>query len=118
MSNDDENKRIIITRFYGHNQTNTEGNEFNPNVKPINKWVIYLTIIPIAIVMITLGAFFFAAFLAIFAIAAIVIAVRIWWLRRKYRGKTQTTEEEGDYTIIEDAEYVETKKDTSSKRDG
>ena len=121
MKHDDENKRIIITKVYGYNQTDTEGNEYSPKIKPVNKWALYLTIIPVAIVMIVLGAFFFAAFLAIFAIAVVVIGIRIWWLRRKYKGQTQSTThqsatEEGEYTIIEDAEYVDTEKDASSKR--
>ena len=116
MKHDDENKKIIITKMYGYNQTDAEGNPSGPKIKPINKWVLYLTIIPVAIVMITLGAFFFAAFLAIFAIAAVVIGVRIWWLRRKYQGQVQSEKEDGDYTIIEDVEYVDTEKDTSSKR--
>ena len=118
MKHDDENKRIIITKMFGYNQTDAEGNEYGPKIKPINKWVLYLTIIPVAIVMIALGAFFFAAFLAIFAIAAVVIGVRIWWLRRKYQGQVQSEKEDGDYTIIEDVEYVDTEKDASSKRDG
>lgn len=121
MKHDDENKRIIITKMYGYNQTDAEGNPSGPQIKPINKWVLYLTIIPIAIVMITLGAFFFAAFLAIFAIAAVVIGARIWWLRRKYQRQAQSTTqqsttEEGEYTIIDDAEFVDTEKDSSSKR--
>ena len=121
MKHDDKNKRIIITKMFGYNQTDAEGNEYGPKIKPINKWVLYLTIIPVAIVMIALGAFFFAAFLAIFAIAAVVIGIRIWWLRRKYQSQAQSTTqqsatEEGEYTIIDDAEFVDTEKDSSSKR--
>lgn len=116
MNYDDDKKRIVITKVYGYKQTDAEGNEYSPKIKPINKWALYLTIIPIAIVMIVLGAFFFAAFLAIFAIAVVVIGIRIWWLRRKYKGQTQSMAEEGEYTIIEDAEYVDTEKDASSKR--
>ena len=121
MKHDDENKRIIITRMYSYNQTDAEGNPRGPQIKPINKWALYLTIIPVAIIMIVLGAFFFAAFLAIFAIAAAVFGIRIWWLRRKYQGQTQSTTqqsttEEDESTIIEDVEYVETEKDSSSKR--
>ncbi len=116
MKHDDENKRIIITKMYGYNQTDAEGNPSGPQIKPVNKWVLYLTIIPVAIVMIALGAFFFAAFLAIFAIAAVVIGIRMWWLRRKYRGQMQAEKENGEYTIIEDVEYVDTDKEVSSKR--
>ncbi len=121
MNHDDDNKRIVITKVYGYKQTDAEGNEYGPKIKPINKWALYLTIIPVAIAMIVLGAFFFAALLAIFAIAVVVIGVRFWWLRRKYKGQVQSTTqqsttEEGEYTIIEDAEYVDTEKDASSKR--
>lgn len=114
MNNDDD-KRIIITKVYGYKQTDSDGQGSVPPIKPINRWVIYLTLVPLAVVAIVLGAFFFAAFLALFAIIAVAFAIRIWWLRRKLRDKTHATEE-GEYVIIEDAEIVETEKDVSSKR--
>lgn len=106
--NEDHGK-IIVTRIFESGQTG----EGAKTVAPINKWVIYLVLVPVAMVMIVLGAFFFAAFLALFAIAAVAIGVRIWWVRRKLHQEKR--EEEGDYTIIEDAEIVESENNSSPK---
>lgn len=115
--NDDE-KRIIIGKVSEHRATDSPEDGRIP-VTSVNRWVVYLTLIPVVIIMAVLGAFFFAAFLAIFAIAAVVFGVRIWWLRRKFRNKMPTSEK-GDYVVIEDAEIIETKifseKDHPSKR--
>jgi hypothetical protein len=59
---------------------------------------------------VVLGIFFFTAFLALFAVAAIGFGFRLWWLRRKLRESMQTSEAE--YHVVEDAEIVE---ETKSK---
>lgn len=116
--NDDDEKRIIIDKAYEYRTTDSPEDGRIP-VTSVNRWVVYLTLIPVVIIMAVLGAFFFAALLAIFAIAAVVFGMRIWWLRRKFRNKMPASEK-GDYVVIEDAEIIETKivpeKDHTSKR--
>lgn len=110
--NDDE-RRIIITKIYEDSQTNSSFNQ-RTTPSPINRWLAVLVLIPIFIIMAILGAFFFAAFLALFTIAAGVFGARLWWLRRKLRKTTQA--DEGDHVIIEDAQIIEEVK-TKQKQD-
>ena len=63
--------------------------------------------------MALIGVFFFAAFLALLAVAVVVIGIRFWWLRRRFENATQqpddlNREAEADQTIIiEDAQIIE-----------
>ncbi len=108
----DDDRRIIITKIYEDRQTDSSFNQRMAH-SPVNRWVAVLVLIPILIIMAILGAFFFAAFLALFAIAAGVIGARIWWLRRKLRKTTQA--DEGDHVIIEDAQIIEETKTKQKK---
>ena len=101
--NDDE-RRIIISKFSEYRQTNSPFNQDMPGSRA-NRWIAFLVLIPIAVIMVALGAFFFAVFLALFAVAAAVFGARLWWLRRKLR-KTVQSEEAKD-VAIEDAEIIE-----------
>jgi hypothetical protein len=109
----DDHRRIIISKISESRRAGSPDNGSIP-VVPVNRWVAFLVLIPVVIVMAIVGAFFFAAFLALFAIVAVGFGLRIWWLRRKLRKNMQA--EEGDYVIIEDAEIIETEKTKSSKR--
>ncbi|MDP1557741.1 MAG: hypothetical protein Q8L82_02325 [Nitrosomonas sp.] len=114
MKNENDEERIIISRVSEYRKTDSPENEPIP-VTSVNRWIVYLTLIPVVIVMAVLGAFFFAAFLAIFAIAAVVFALRLWWLRRKFRDRMHTTEE-GDFVVIEDAEIIETEVEPEERK--
>jgi hypothetical protein len=109
----DDDRRIIITKIYEDRQTDSSFNQ-RMTQSPINRWLAILVLIPIIIIMAILGAFFFAAFLALFTIAAGVFGARFWWLRRKLRKTTHM--DEGDHEVIEDAQIIEEIK-TKQKKD-
>ena len=53
-------------------------------------------------IALVLGVFFFAVFLALILVAAVVISIRVWWLRRRTDGgKKPTPSAPGDATILE-----------------
>lgn len=58
-----------------------------------------LWLLPAALLGIVLASFFFALFLAIFAVAAVVLGLRFYWWRRGRKQSGQTLE--GDYIVIE-----------------
>ena len=106
--NDDDHRKIIIHRISSYQQTGT-GPDGKP-VKPINKWIALALLIPVLALMAVLGVFFFAAFLALFAIAAVGFSIRLWWLKRKYQNTMHQSDqhtEDGQTVIIEDAEIIE-----------
>ena len=123
-------KRIIIHRILSNNThdsgTNTTG---RTPIFSANHWITYALLIPVVIVMTMVGFFFFAAFLALIAVAATFIGTRFWWLRRKYnqfnRSKEHADEDWSDATssvhskqsnMVEDAQIIEEIKINSSSR--
>lgn len=108
----DDDRRIIISKISEYRQSDSPFNQDMPGSRT-NRWIAFLVLIPIVMIMVALGAFFFAVFLALFAVAATVFGARLWWLRRKLR-KTAQPEETQDVTI-EDAEIIEETK-TRHKR--
>ncbi|MDQ3185699.1 MAG: hypothetical protein M3Q16_04415 [Pseudomonadota bacterium] len=104
----DEKGKIIIRRISRNRETGIPEEEF-VRVSSAGRWFVYLAFVPLVIVMAVLGIFFFTAFFALFAIAAIGFAFRLWWLRRKLRQSTEA--EEVEYAVIEDAEIVDEKTD-------
>lgn len=123
-------RRIIIHRILGNNThdsgTNTTG---RTPIFSANHWITYALLIPVVIVMTMIGFFFFAAFLALLAVAATFIGARFWWLRRKYnqfnRSKEYADEDWSDAassayskqsSMIEDAQVIEEIKINSSSR--
>lgn len=111
MSDDD--RKIIISRISGYRQD--ESGEFHrAPVSPVNRWLTYAILIPVVIIMAILGIFFFAAFLALLAVAVVVVGIRFWWLRRKYENTMQQSGEANRQSdgasqtvIIEDAQIIE-----------
>lgn len=106
----DENDRIIIKRI------SRQGNAGGPEDETVHifragggspgkRWLTYLLLAPFLIIMVVLGIFFFTAFLALFAVAAVGFGLRLWWLRRKLRKSMDA--EEAPYVVIEDAEIIE-----------
>lgn len=108
----DEEKKIIISRVSEYRQ-NESGEYERVPVSPVNRWITYAILIPVVAFMALIGVFFFAAFLALLAVAVVVIGIRFWWLRRKFENATQqpddlNREAETDQTIIiEDAQIIE-----------
>ena len=108
----DEERKIIISRVSEYRQ-NESGEFQRVPVSPVNRWLTYAILIPVVIIMAILGIFFFAAFLALLAVAVVVVGIRFWWLRRKYENAMQQSGEanrqsEADHTvIIEDAQIIE-----------
>ncbi len=109
----DEDGKIIIRRISRNKETGIPEEEI-VRVSSVGRWAIYLALVPLFIIMAVLGIFFFTAFLALFAIAAIALAFRLWWLRRKLRQSADA--EKGEYVVIEDAEIVEEKTDKQDDR--
>ncbi len=106
----DDNDKIVIKRISRDEKRNGKTGPaeetvhvFRPGVA--GRWLIYLLLIPALMIMAVLGVFFFTAFLALFAVAAAALGLRLWWLRRKRRQSTDRPE--GAYVAIEDAEIVE-----------
>ena len=128
----DENDRIIIKRI------SRQGNAGGPEDETVHifragggspgkRWLTYLFLAPFFIIMVVLGIFFFTAFLALFAVAAVGFGFRLWWLRRKLQ-KTMDAEnarmdtedarmdaKEAEYVVIEDAEIIEESTDKANK---
>ena len=108
----DEEKKIIISRVSEYRQ-NESGEYERVPVSPVNRWITFAILIPVVAFMALIGVFFFAAFLALLAVAVVVIGIRFWWLRRRFENATQqpddlNREAEADQTIIiEDAQIIE-----------
>lgn len=104
MQNDYQ--RIIIKRIIHEQQNGMNENGSFKNA-PVNRWVFYLTLIPVVIVVLVLGAFFFSVVLALVVATATIVGARIWWLRRKLRRAVHETAESTDGGIIEDAQIID-----------
>ncbi|SEN09448.1 hypothetical protein [Nitrosomonas marina] len=114
----DEQRRIIIRRISSYEQQGEDARGRAP-VPPINRWVALALLIPVLALLAVLGVFFFTIFVALFSIIAVVIGVRIWWLRKKYRRSAhqQTNASQAEWSsdseqstksgIVEDAEIIE-----------
>ncbi|HNO75411.1 hypothetical protein [Nitrosomonas mobilis] len=111
----DDYRKIIIKRVIHEQQNGMNGD--NPfKTSPVNRWVFYLTLIPVVIVVMVLGAFFFSVVLALFVAVATVIGARIWWLRRKLRRAMSETAESTNGGIIEDAQIIDEVKRSDQTR--
>jgi hypothetical protein len=116
---DDHNNpgnRIIVRRVIRNKETAAMEEEIFKASQPgpAARWLTYLLLVPVLIVMAVLGIFFFTAFLALFAVVAAGFGLRLWWLRRKLRESMQTAEAE--YDAVEDAEIIEETKNSPSNR--
>ena len=76
----DEERRIIISKMSGYRQ-NESGEYERVPVSPVNRWITYAILIPVVTALAMIGVFFFAAFLALLAVAVVVIGIRFWRLR-------------------------------------
>jgi len=112
----DDHDKIIIRRIVRDEKTGSaEDTVHVSRPSPASRWLAYLLLIPAFVVMAILGVFFFTAFLALFAVAAVGLGLRLWWIRRELRKSASASEAaEGEYLVIEDAEIVE-EKNTKAK---
>ncbi|MCC6924122.1 MAG: hypothetical protein IT525_13860 [Nitrosomonas sp.] len=86
----DEHRKIIIRKISSYEQQGT-GSPDGPPPPPINRWVALIIMIPVLALLAVLGVFFFTIFVALFSLIAVIIGLRIWWLRRKFRQNMQET---------------------------
>lgn len=84
----DEHRKIIIRKISSYEQQGTDS-PGTPPPSPINRWVALIIMIPVLALLAVLGVFFFTIFVALFSLIAIIIGLRIWWLRRKFRRNMQ-----------------------------
>lgn len=110
----DDRKKIIIGRIIEYKQMDSSQNESAP-LSPLKRWLLYLALIPLFIGMLALGVLFFSIFFALFAIVAVGIGIRLWWLRRKLK-KAGKFAEEAQSVEIEDAEIIETRTNKSERK--
>lgn len=110
----DDYRKIIIRRILHEKQGYAQGGEPS-GTSPANRWAFYLTLIPVVIVVVVLGAFFFSIVLALFVAVATVVGARLWWLRRKLNRSKHSNGEKGE--IIEDAEIIEINEDGKKTRE-
>lgn len=116
MNNDQ--RRVIIERILsGYRRPSAQ--DGSP-ASPVSRWSIYLMLIPTIALVAVLGVFFFAAFLALFAIVATGLGLRLWWMKRKAQQfKPTSSPTQGRHHVsmdnIEDAQIIdETKIDTKT----
>ncbi len=108
----DEQRKIIISKASEYRQNGSEEYQQVP-ISPVSRWITYALLIPIVVVLILIGIFFFAAFLALLAVAVAVVGIRFWWLHRKYAHATQQRDDlerqtdNGQTITIEDAQIIE-----------
>jgi hypothetical protein len=108
----DEQRKIIINKISEFHQNGSSDYRRAP-VSPVNRWITYAMLVPVVVGMILIGIFFFAAFLALLAVAVVVIGIRFWWLRRKYEQAMQQPDDlkrqadDDRAVIIEDAQIIE-----------
>lgn len=111
-----DDHRIIIRRIVRDDKTgSSEDSAHVFRSRPASRWLSYLLLVPAFIIMAILGIFFFTAFLALFAVVAAGVGLRLWWLQRELRKSASAAEPaEGEYRVIEDAEIVEEKSTRAS----
>lgn len=108
-----ENWKIIVKKASGFEERNSQE---EMNASPTTKrWMTYLVLIPILILLAILGIFFFAAFLALFAIAAAGFGIRFWWLKRELAksvgsespvGTVEKETVEGEYVVVDESDQA------------
>lgn len=66
------------------------------------RWLAMLLLVPMLVVAAVFGFFIFVVALGFVLFAAVVIGLRLWWLRRKLRTAAPATEPvlEGEYVVV------------------
>jgi hypothetical protein len=63
-------------------------------------WLASLLLIPILIAAAVVGFFVFLAILGLVLFVAVVLMLRLWWLRRKLRRSGPAQVIEGDFVVV------------------
>lgn len=82
----------------------------------IRRWVLYLILAPIFIVMVLLSVFFFSVLFLLFLYGGLIFSLWIWWLRRKMRRSTSTQNVEGECIVVREIYSGETKNDKAKEK--
>lgn len=82
----------------------------------VNRWLIYLLLVPVIAATTLLAIFFFAVFLALFAVAVVVVGLRVWWLRWKLRHSRSSESFEDRYVVTKEARIVGRETDKTQAR--
>ena len=80
----------------------------------LNRWPIYLILVPAMAAAMLLAFFFFAVFLGLFAAVAAGVVLRIWWLGRKMRQARLVENFENRQAVITHARIVGEETDKAS----
>jgi len=117
-----EDWKIIVKKASGFKEKNSqEGMNASLTTK---RWMTYLVLIPVLILLAILGIFFFVAFLALFSIAAVGFGIRFWLLKHKLaksagsESPVSTVEKEtveGEYVVVDGDDQAA---DAKIRRDG
>ena len=117
-----EDWKILVKKASGYREKDSQ-ERMNASLTT-KRWMTYLILVPILILLGILGVFFFAAFLAIFTIAAVGFGIRFWWLKRELaksissESPINTVEKEtveGEYVVVDGDEQASQEK---VRRDG
>lgn len=110
-----DQKRIILEQILASGQRRPDGSP----ISATSRWGFYLMLIPVVALMAVLGMFFFAAFVALFALIAAGLGIRFWWLKRKMQQANPTTytatatspqtQQPREAVDIEDAQIIDEK---------
>ena len=103
-------KKITFSWSSGKDGTRTSG-AGTARVVPARRWRFYLVAVPALAAIALLTALFFAAFLALFAVAGVGLGLWFWWVRWRIRKVAGAKMLDGEYVVIEETEIVEKKKD-------
>lgn len=73
------------------------------------RWLAMLLLVPMLVVAAVFGFFIFLAALGFVLFAAVVIGLRLWWLRRKLRTAASVTDPvlEGEYIVVRETRQRE-----------
>ncbi|MFN2349594.1 MAG: hypothetical protein ABR558_08515 [Thioalkalivibrio sp.] len=63
-------------------------------------WLAILLIVPVLLAAMLLGFILFIAVLGLAALFAVVLAARLWWLKRKLRKTGNGMVLEGEYVVV------------------
>jgi hypothetical protein len=72
----------------------------------VNRWLVYLVLVPVIAAVTLLAIFFFAAFLGLFAAVLAVAALCVWWLRCKLRDSRSSERFKDRHVVIKEARIV------------
>jgi len=106
----DKGKKITFSRFSEKNGTRTSAAE-TARIVPA-RWTFYLLAVPAFAAVALLAALFFAAFVALFAVAGVGLGLWFWWVRWRMRKVARTKTLDGEYVVIEETQIIEKKKDS------